>query len=150
MKLDPPPSKVELASKPQPDYIWKEWLHSLFKYVNADKWNEIGASGAPAFKNSWVNNGGASDETAAFRLGFNSLYLKGLIKSGTMTDATVIFTLPSALWPRKTIRVPGIFAEGAVESFYHIEIQTDGDVAIYGVTGVTPILSIHAIVCLDN
>lgn len=150
MVLDPPPSKVELASKPQPDYIWKAWIYSLYEYVNREKWNEIGSSGAPAFQNSWVNNGGANDETAAFRARFNDLYLKGLIRTGAIADGTVIFTLPGAYWPRKTIKVTGMFVQGLVESAYQIEIQTDGDVAIYGVSGASPILSIHAIVCLDN
>jgi hypothetical protein len=33
MKLDPPPSRVELAKESKADFIWKNWLNSLFEFV---------------------------------------------------------------------------------------------------------------------
>jgi hypothetical protein len=67
-------------------------------------WREIGAAGEPAFQNSWVNFGGVDDhETAAFwQQSDGWVRLKGLIKDGTATDGTTIFTLPSGYRPVST------------------------------------------------
>lgn len=116
-----------------------------------EDWHEVGGTGEPAFQNSWTNEGTATNETAAFRKsGYNVLQLKGLIDSGTIADGTVLFTLPAAYRPNKTIKVAGMYVQGSTENAYQLEIQTDGDVAIYGVSGASPVLSLHIRVDLDN
>ena len=154
-ELSPPPSKIMfgtiLDKTFSNSYQWITWLFDLHKYVKIEAWHEIGASGEPAFQNSWANVGGANDETLAYRLeGSKKLHLKGLIDSGTITDGTVVFTLPSEYAPAKTVKVPGMYVQGSSENAYQIEIQTDGDVAIYGVSGAGPELSMHTIVDIDN
>lgn len=150
-QLDPPPSILELVREnPTADYQWKAWLNRIFEWLIGEDWHEIGASGEPAFQNSWANEGSAGNETAAFKYRAGMLFFKGYIDSGTTTDGTVVFTLPEGRRPNSTIRVSGMFVNGSSEISYQLEIQTDGDVAIYGVSGATPILSLHAIVNLDN
>lgn len=116
-----------------------------------EPWHEIGATGEPAFKNSWVNEGTAGNETAGFRkTPSGSLRIKGLIDSGTIADGTVVFTLPVDYRPTNVIKVAGMYVQGSSENVYQLEIQTDGDVAIYGVSGASPVLSLHIFIDLDN
>lgn len=56
-------------------------------------WHEIGASGEPAFQNSWVNYGGSWATAAFFKDRLGVVHLKGLVKNGTV--GSTIFTLPS-------------------------------------------------------
>jgi len=132
------------------DYVQNASDLADVRYI--EPWREIGATGRPAFKNGWSNVGGANDETLAFRVdSFKSLYIKGYISGGTTADGTVVFTLPNKFyWPTKTIRRAAMFVQGSTENSFQLEIQTDGDVAIYGVSGASPLLSMHDVVSLDN
>lgn len=145
-KIEPPPSmQREFTSN------WINWIHGLYEYVYSERsWHEIGASGEPALQNSWANEGAAGSETAAYKRNRDTLYIKGLIDSGTITDGTVIFTLPAGYRPNNVIKVAGMYVQGSAENAYQLEIQTDGDVAIYGVSGASPVLSINCIVIIDN
>lgn len=66
--------------------------------VPAVAWREVGATGNPAFENSWVNFNSALLDTAAFRINDEGrVDLKGTMKSGTL--GTACFTLPSGYRP---------------------------------------------------
>lgn len=156
-EYDPNP----IPSNPQPADLSElirhlENEHSKLKYAinelyQPEAWHEIGATGEPAFQNSWANEGTATNETAAFRkTPQNILSLKGYIDSGTTSDGTVLFTLPAAYRPRKTVRRAGMFISGGTENSFQIIITTNGNVAVYGVTGATPALSLHTMIELDN
>lgn len=128
-----------------------EALLFLAETIEKEAWREVGAAGQPAFQNSWGNNGGGTDETAAFRKdGNTNVYLKGYISGGTTADGTVVFTLPEGYRPNNDIRIAGMFVQGSTENAYQLEIQPDGDVAIYGVSGASPRLSLHTRVDIDN
>lgn len=128
--------------------LWREELNNLLAH---ESWHEIGATGEPAFENSWANVGGADDETLAFRKdGFHHLHFKGYIDSGTITDGTTVFTLPTTHRPKKTARVGGMYVQGSAENSYQIEVNTDGTVTIRGVSGAGPSLSFHIVIDLDN
>lgn len=138
-----------------PDPMVDDYLQTVqdlaeIRYV--EPWHEVGASGEPAFQNGWANVGGVTDETLAFRKTYFQLEMKGLIDSGTITDGTVVFTLPDLLGyrPANLIKVAGMYVQGSAENAYQLEIQPDGDVAIYGVSGAGPVLSFHIAVRLDN
>lgn len=155
INLSPPPSMINfvklLNDKVSNSREWITWLNSVYKLFKTEAWHEVGSTGEPAFQNSWANVGGANDETLAYRLdGLGELRLKGYIDSGTTADGTVVFTLPEAYRPTKTIRCAAMFVQGSTENSYQIEIQTDGDVAIYGVSGASPSLSMNIIVDIDN
>lgn len=62
----------------------------------ADVWHYIGTAGEPAFMGTWTNYGGSYDN-AAFTERNGIIYLKGLVKSGTVN--TLVFTLPVAYRP---------------------------------------------------
>lgn len=153
--LSQPPSVIPLVDvidkKITNARAWMTYIYELYRFVKGEQWHELGATGEPALQNSWANVGGANDETAAFRLfGVSQLHIKGLIDSGTITDGTVVFTLPEAYWPEKHLRVSGMYVQGSSENSYQIEIQTDGDVAIYGVSGASPVLSLHIMADIKN
>lgn len=80
----------------------KQLLPSAMSYDHS--WREVGATGQPAFQNSWVNFG-TPYETAAFYKDSNGIvHLKGLIKSGTVN--TIAFTLPVGYRPLKALLFP--------------------------------------------
>jgi hypothetical protein len=67
-----------------------------------EPWHEVGATGEPAFENSWVSYNSATYQTAAFyKDAFGVVHLKGLIKNGTIGAAA--FTLPAGYRPPLTL-----------------------------------------------
>ena len=56
----------------------------------------VGATGEPAFQNSWANYASGYQPLQFYR-DVDRVYIEGLIKSGTV--GTVIFTLPSGYLP---------------------------------------------------
>jgi len=80
-------------------------FRALEERFKPEPWHEVGATGEPAFENSWVNFDSATYDTAAFfKDAFGLVHLKGFIKSGTITAAA--FTLPAGYRPVLT----GIYA----------------------------------------
>jgi hypothetical protein len=64
----------------------------------------VGATGQPAFQNSWVAFG-TSDATPSFyKDAFGLVYLVGTLKSGTITGT--MFTLPAGYRPQKKLILP--------------------------------------------
>ena len=86
-------------------------------------WHEIGAGSEPAFANSWVNYGGVYN-TAAFRKTTERVvYIKGLVKDGTIGNVP-IFTLPAGYRPvAETVK--STISNGAVG---RIDITANGEV----------------------
>lgn len=101
-------------------------------YVVGERWIDIdgatmpnGAT-APSLVNSWVAYGGSAG-TPAFRKDRDGVvWLKGVIKSGTVAAGTPAFTLPVGYRPQeeKYFTVDGNGAHGT------LQIQTDGDVCV--------------------
>lgn len=79
------------------------WLQALPGESAPEVWHAIGGTGEPAFTNSWVNFGG-TEQTAAFYKDRERVYLRGLIKSGTLNS--VAFTLPVGYRPTATETFP--------------------------------------------
>jgi hypothetical protein len=70
------------------------------KLAAPEAWREVGATGQPAFQNSWANLGGSS--TAAFFKDLSGVvHLKGMVTLGT---AASIFTLPVGYRPLQDAR----------------------------------------------
>jgi len=96
--------------------------------IGQDSW------AAPTLGASWVNFG-SGYTSAGYRMDKQGrVWVRGLIKSGTTTDATVLFTLPSGYRPAGNIlRTLGCNAGGNP----YVVIGTDGTIKIYSVTGNT-------------
>lgn len=92
--------------------------------VTPEAWHEVGAAGEPAFQNGWVNFGGIYG-TAAFRKDpFGTVYLKGMVKSGTL--GSNIYVLPVGYRPAAR----GIFASLGSNAVARIDVDSDGSVFV--------------------
>jgi hypothetical protein len=106
MRLDPPPSKVELVKESRADFIWKSWLNNLF--VNADaRLIPIGGTAgqvlrkidATDFNTEWGTVSGGSGISRQI----NSVAVNTTAGSTAATDyvyfcsSTMTLTLPTAV-----------------------------------------------------
>jgi hypothetical protein len=80
----------------------------------------------PTLLNSWINYGTAYESACYWKDKCNVVHLAGLIKSGTTTAETVIFTLPEGYRPRTSEK---FFAVSA-NAICVIDIYATGNVAI--------------------
>ena len=96
----------------------------LEELVNIQEWQEIGVGNAPAFENSWINfvTSGEQATAAFYKDSFGRVYIKGLVKSGTIN--TDIFTLPTGYIPSERIHL-GTMSNSAYGT---LRIDTDGAV----------------------
>lgn len=76
---------------------------------------------APTFQNSWVNFGGTLG-TAGYRKANGIVYLRGIIKSGTIN--TVAFNLPAGYRPAADTRFPSV----SNSAFGSCIVDTSGNV----------------------
>ena len=59
-------------------------------------WHTVGATGEPAFLNSWANFDATTWEAAAFRIDDEGIvYAKGLVTGGTPGATSVVWTMPA-------------------------------------------------------
>lgn len=90
----------------------------------------------PTMLNSWVNYGGAYSEVGYWKDSLGNVHLKGLIKSGVMSNAA--FILPVGYRPLLTLNIPSQSAN----SFALIAIASDGT--------VTPAVGTNTSISLDG
>jgi hypothetical protein len=107
-----------------------------FLKTNTDTWTVISRTSipetdsewnAPTLLNSWVNFGAGFD-TAAYRKVNNQVMLRGVIKSGTTTSGTVLFTLPAGFFPSSH----RVFAALSGASMVRVDVRSTGDVQLGG------------------
>jgi type II secretory pathway pseudopilin PulG len=105
--------------------------------VGAGGWREFGASGQPAFQNSWTNYS-TTFNSAGFRMTNSGVVtLKGLIKNGT---DNIIATLPEGYRPSQNLLF-GVSSNANVSA--RVDIGADGN--IYRITGSPTWLSLENI-----
>lgn len=80
----------------------------------------------PTLLNSWVNYGAAYEVASYWKDSVGVVHLAGLIKSGTTTAETVIFTLPEGYRPRTSEK----FFAVSVNAICVIDVYATGNVAI--------------------
>jgi hypothetical protein len=98
--------------------------------VAMDSWHTVGATGEPAFQNSWVNYDAATFASAGFRKDPGGrVAIRGSIKTGA--SGTIAFTLPTGYRPPKILRFSGMPQQGAAE-WQQVNVNPSGDVAVYG------------------
>lgn len=93
----------------QDELVFKGWARQVAEALTSEDWHEIGATGEPAFQNSWVN---ASGRTTKFYKQLDRVYIEGSVTTGT----GVAFTLPEGYRPDEQL------------SYTNITINTNGDV----------------------
>ena len=86
----------------------------------------IGAAGAPAFQNGWVNYDAVHEPAQYYVDPFRRVYLGGVVKSGTMS--TTIFTLPVGYRPVTNAAIFGMM--NATPALTRVDVNTDGTVVL--------------------
>ena len=110
----------------------KKAINSLASRVVAleagpEEWHEIGIENNPVFLNAWINYNGATHNTAAFyKDSHNRVWLKGLIKNGSI--AGVVFILPIGYKPNLRTNFSSIDGTGTPSA--RVEINIDGTVNV--------------------
>lgn len=80
----------------------------------------------PTLLNSWVNYGSGYESASYFKDKCNVVHLAGMVKSGTTTSETVIFTLPEGYRPRASEK----FFCVSLNAICVIDVYATGNVAI--------------------
>lgn len=110
--------------------------------IDADEnWHIVGATGEPAFQNSWTNVGGDTIAPTAFRKDAEGVvHIIGYVTGGG--GATYIFTLPIRYRPSIPVNalIFGLTGNSAVAD---IRIYPTGEVYMAGVLNTLIPLSIH-------
>jgi hypothetical protein len=109
--------------KTQPE--WQAFINSLNSWRSqAPAWQAL------ALQNSWVAYG-TPYASAQYQIDLNGrVSLRGLIKSGTVTDGTVLATLPYA--PSFEIATVALGNSGSAYSPVRLDVTTAGNILIYG------------------
>jgi hypothetical protein len=97
---------------------------------------------APTLGNSWVDYGSGFDGAGYYKDADGTVYLQGLIKDGTATNGTVLFTLPSGYRPGRRL-VFLVVTAGSPVATGRIDVFSNGEVQI--VTGSNTWLSLSGI-----
>jgi hypothetical protein len=101
--------------------------------ITQDIWHLIGASGEPAFQNSWVSyDGGVTYALPAFRKYVDGrVKLRGMLKTGAVN--TVAFTLPAGYRPAKQEAFPADKdGGGGTVAHARVLIYPNGNVELAG------------------
>lgn len=64
-----------------------------------DSWHYVGASGQPAFENSWGNYDATYGPTRFIKTASGVVYIEGLVSNGTISTTLPVFTLPVGYRP---------------------------------------------------
>jgi hypothetical protein len=106
-----------------------------------EAWHEIGATGEPAFENGWSNYAGGY-ATAAYRKVGNVVYIKGLVKGGTIGNVAV-FSFPAGYQPALSRMFVAANAAGTAG---RLDVLSNGQVRI--LAGSTTFTSIECVLPL--
>lgn len=96
----------------------------------ADRWHSIGATGEPAFQNSWVNDTASGFQVTQYRKVGDVVEVRGAVESGTATST--IFTLPVGYRPPDDLGFQG--SSGATGAAA-ILVAPSGNVSVAGYLG---------------
>lgn len=86
-----------------------------------EEWNDA------TLLNSWVDYGGSFPSAGYFKDHTDIVHVRGLVKDGTTSTGTIIFTLPSGYRPANTLIFPTI----SNNALGQVRVDSDGDVMIY-------------------
>lgn len=93
-----------------------------------------------SFLNGWVNYGSGLTTAAYCREG-DRIYLKGVVKSGTI--GATIFFLPVGYRPSERMLFPGVSSSSGVQVHTRIDVLSNGEVRL--ISGGNEYLSLDAV-----
>jgi len=92
----------------------------------------------------WVNFDDSAVPASYSKDDFGKVHIRGVIKSGTVTDGTVIATLPSGYRPCADTSYP--IADPGASGAASITVRSSGDMEVYGLSVSTEV-SIAGTIC---
>lgn len=95
---------------------------------------------APTLQNSWVNFG-APYANAGYKRHHGIVLLRGVIKSGTLTSGTLLFTLPAGFRPASTLRTLVLSSTTPTV----VDISNNGEVRFSGAAPSSASLSLDTV-----
>ena len=112
----------------KPGKIWT--FNSNYIEVVDEGVGTKGVFKTPTFENSWTNASGTIYQVARFvKRDEGDVLLEGVLASGTLTDNTPMFTLPSGFRPAKRLTfIAPCFTSGGVHGQVVVRIDPDGTV----------------------
>lgn len=113
--------------------------YSAVVFLNG-AWKTVGATGQPAFANSWVNYGGAN-QVMQFRKIGKKVYARGVLKDGTFS--ATVFTLPSGFRPLSQQVFPGSNGGYTAQGASYIQVDTSGNVKVVESTGNNSVVPVY-------
>jgi hypothetical protein len=136
-----PPTRLPLVEVGTPRFGQqvRTALIDLERALKGRDWVVIGAAGAPAFANSWVNFGSTWAPAAYRKDAMGFVHLRGLVKSGTVNVA--IFVLPVGFRPIGDLMFGVINDTGPGQGV----VQQDGTVRQGAGTGLTNTNGFHTL-----
>jgi len=106
--------------------ILQVWVRTIFDGV-LSAWKSVLTDTGwvdATLQNGWVNYAGGY-VNASYRLKNGVVFIRGLIKNGTITGGTLLFTLPAAYWPSaNSINIVPAYSTGSAR----IDVMSDGRV----------------------
>lgn len=123
---------VQGGSAPM-DRDWLQWVRDLAEKVQSmfypPPWRYVGATGEPAFKNSWTNYGSLGFGVSFRKSAAGQVEIRGFAKSGTINTAA--FTLPDGYRPSEQVILMCSAWNGAAMVGGMVGVSTAGDVYLY-------------------
>lgn len=104
--------------------------------------NGVGTMGVvkqPALANGWLALAAGTYGLAVIKSIDGIVHVTGAIKSGTMTNGTIVGTLPTNFAPGQIIRVPIMHINAGVPTLAEMAIDTSGNLIINYVTSNTQV-----------
>jgi hypothetical protein len=84
---------------------------------------------APTLVNSWVNFGTSFAEAGYYIDALTRVHFRGLVKDGTVTPGTVLFTLPAGYRPLDSLLFTTFTFDGAAtQTACRVDVHSDGTV----------------------
>ena len=96
-----------------------------YQLPQLDKKHAVGATGEPAFQNSWVNYAGGFDTVFFYKDNMSRCWLQGMIKSGSVPST--VFTLPIGYRPLGGQQIFNVISNGALG---RVDVLPSGDVYV--------------------
>lgn len=116
------------------ELIFETDTNSFVVRDTSDTWKTLASpdSGwlAPTLLNGWVVYDATYGNAAMYRKVGGIVYLRGLIKSGTVTAGTPIFVLPVGFRPGIWL----VIASSSNNAYTNVEVKPDGNVLVGGPT----------------
>ena len=113
---------------PKPQADWERFLNTLNSWQpGAPLWNAL------TLQNSWVAFGAPYSGPQYQVDNYGRLYCRGVVKSGTVTDGTVVTVIPFAPPIQIEVMMCGAFS-GAANAPVYYGIDTSGNLRVFGIS----------------